>query len=87
MPHAWEPGEQTTLLRRQLEAMPDGGTFVMSAPPNPFRCPPGPYERVSMIADYFKRTKPRAKIVILDAKETFSKQGLFTAGWNALYPA
>jgi sulfide dehydrogenase [flavocytochrome c] flavoprotein chain len=86
MPHAWEPGVQTTLLRRQLEAMPEGGTFVMSAPPNPFRCPPGPYERVSMIADFFKRTKPRAKIVIMDAKETFSKQGLFTQGWNLLYP-
>jgi sulfide dehydrogenase [flavocytochrome c] flavoprotein subunit len=86
MPHAWEPGEQTLLLRRQLLAMPDGGVFLMSAPPNPFRCPPGPYERVSMIADYLKTNKPRSKIVILDAKETFSKQGLFTQGWNALYP-
>lgn len=86
LPHAWEPGPQTTLLRNQLVAMPNGGTFVMSAPPNPFRCPPGPYERVSMIADYFKREKPRSKIIIMDAKETFSKQGLFTAGWNALYP-
>jgi len=86
MPHAWDPGEQTVLLRRQLLAMPDGGTFVMSSPPNPFRCPPGPYERVSMIADYLRREKPRSKILILDAKETFSKQGLFTQGWNALYP-
>lgn len=86
MPHAWDPGSQTTLLRNQLVAMPDGGTFMLTAPPNPFRCPPGPYERVSMIADYFKREKPRSKIIILDAKETFSKQGLFTAGWNQLYP-
>jgi sulfide dehydrogenase [flavocytochrome c] flavoprotein chain len=68
------------------QAASDGGVFLMSAPPNPFRCPPGPYERVSMIADYFKRTKPRSKIVILDSKETFSKQGLFQQGWNALYP-
>lgn len=86
MPHAWEPGEQTVLLRRQLMAMADGGVFLMSAPPNPFRCPPGPYERVSMIADYLKANKPRSKIIILDSKETFSKQGLFTQGWTALYP-
>jgi sulfide dehydrogenase [flavocytochrome c] flavoprotein subunit len=85
MPHAWKAGEQTVLLRRQLEAMPNGGLFVMSAPANPFRCPPGPYERVSMIAEYFKKAKPRSKILILDAKENFSKQGLFQDGWAKLY--
>ena len=85
MPHAWKAGAQTILLRRQLEAMPDGGLFVMSAPANPFRCPPGPYERVSMIASYFKQAKPRSKILILDAKENFSKQGLFQDGWQKFY--
>jgi len=86
MPHAWKAGAQTTLLRRQLEAMPDGGTFIMVAPADPFRCPPGPYERASMIAHYFKTAKPRSKILILDAKDAFSKQGLFMEGWRALYP-
>jgi sulfide dehydrogenase [flavocytochrome c] flavoprotein subunit len=85
MPHAWKPGAQTTLLRRQLEAMPDGGLFILSAPANPFRCPPGPYERVAMVAHYFKQAKPRSKILVLDAKDAFSKQGLFTAGWRAVY--
>lgn len=86
MPHAWKAGEQTTLLRRQLEAMDDGGTFVMAAPANPFRCPPGPYERVSLIAHYFKAYKPRSKLLILDAKDSFSKQRLFQAAWQDLYP-
>jgi sulfide dehydrogenase [flavocytochrome c] flavoprotein chain len=86
MPHAWKAGEQTTLLRRQLEAMDDGGTFVMTAPANPFRCPPGPYERASLIAHYFKTQKPRSKILILDAKDSFSKQRLFQAAWQDLYP-
>ncbi|MGP1256824.1 MAG: FCSD flavin-binding domain-containing protein [Kiloniellales bacterium] len=85
MPHAWKPGAQTLLLRSQLEAMEDGGLFVLAAPPNPFRCPPGPYERVSMIADYFKKNKPNAKILVLDAKERFSKQGLFQQGWDLFY--
>jgi hypothetical protein len=85
MPHAWKAGRQTILLRRQLEAMRDGGTFVLAAPADPFRCPPGPYERVSMVAHYFKTKKPKSKILILDAKEAFSKQGLFMAGWKALY--
>jgi len=85
MPHAWKPGAQTLLLRRQLEAMPDGGVFLMSSPANPFRCPPGPYERVAMVAHYLKQTKPRSKILILDAKEQFSKQGLFQDGWKAVY--
>ncbi|WP_250152535.1 NAD(P)/FAD-dependent oxidoreductase [Ancylobacter radicis] len=86
MPHAWKAGEQTLLLRRQLEAMEDGGLVVISAPANPFRCPPGPYERASLIAHYLKANKPRSKILILDAKEAFSKQRLFEAGWAALYP-
>lgn len=85
LPHAWKAGAQTALLRRQLEAMKDGGTFVISAPADPSRCPPGPYERVSMVAHYLKTKKPKSKILILDAKEQFSKQGLFMGGWKALY--
>src|ERR1700726_3749250 len=79
MPHAWLAGDQTLLLRRQLEAMPDGGTVVISAPANPFRCPPGPYERASLIAYYLKIRKPRSKLIVLDAKDSFSKQRLFQA--------
>jgi sulfide dehydrogenase [flavocytochrome c] flavoprotein chain len=86
MPHAWWAGEQTLVLRRQLEAMPDGGTVVISAPANPFRCPPGPYERASLIAYYLKMAKPRSKLIILDAKDSFSKQRLFEAAWQRLYP-
>jgi sulfide dehydrogenase [flavocytochrome c] flavoprotein subunit len=85
MPHAWQAGQQTVLLRQQLEAMPDGGVVVMSIPGNPFRCPPGPYERISMIAHYLKQAKPRSKILALDAKDAFSKQPLFQDGWGALY--
>lgn len=86
LPHAWKAGEQTTLLRSQLEAMADGGTVAIVAPANPFRCPPGPYERASLIAYYLKTQKPRAKLIILDAKDTFSKQKLFQDAWKALYP-
>jgi NADPH-dependent 2,4-dienoyl-CoA reductase/sulfur reductase-like enzyme len=86
LPHAWRAGEQTLLLRRQLEAMDDGGLVVMSAPANPFRCPPGPYERASLIAHYLKTRKPRSKLIVLDAKDTFSKQRLFQAAWAELYP-
>jgi len=86
MPHAWKAGEQTLLLRRQLEAMDDGGTVVISAPANPFRCPPGPYERASLIAYYLKTRKPRSKLIILDAKDAFSKQRLFLNAWKELYP-
>jgi NADPH-dependent 2,4-dienoyl-CoA reductase/sulfur reductase-like enzyme len=85
MPHAWRAGEQTTLLRRQLEAMADG-LVVISAPANPFRCPPGPYERASLIAHYLKTKKPRSKVLVLDAKDAFSKQRLFQAAWAELYP-
>jgi sulfide dehydrogenase [flavocytochrome c] flavoprotein chain len=86
MPHAWKAGEQTLLLRRQLEAMPDGGTVVISSPPNPYRCPPGPYERASLIAWYLKTNKPRSKLLVLDSKDIFSKQKLFRSAWQALYP-
>jgi NADPH-dependent 2,4-dienoyl-CoA reductase/sulfur reductase-like enzyme len=86
MPHAWKAGEQTMLLRRQLDAMDDGGLVVISAPANPFRCPPGPYERASLIAWYLKTRKPRSKLIILDAKDAFSKQKLFQNAWAELYP-
>ncbi len=86
MPHAWKAGAQTLLLRAQLEAMPDGGTVVMSAPPNPYRCPPGPYERASLIAHYLKTQKPRSKLILLDSKDAFSKQKLFQQAWASLYP-
>lgn len=86
MPHAWKAGDQTILLRRQLEAMDDGGVVIMAVPANPFRCPPGPYERASLIAHYLKTRKPRSKLIILDAKDQFSKQRLFTAAWKELYP-
>jgi sulfide dehydrogenase [flavocytochrome c] flavoprotein subunit len=86
MPHAWKAGEQTLLLRRQLEAMEDGGVVVMAAPANPFRCPPGPYERASLIANYLKTRKPKSKLILLDAKDAFSKQRLFQNAWKELYP-
>lgn len=87
MPHAWRAGPQTQLLKARLDAVPDGGVIVMIAPPNPYRCPPGPYERVSMMAHVLKRTgKTRSKIVVLDPKESFSKQGLFQEGWEKHYP-
>lgn len=85
IPHAWKAGPQTVTLRQQLEAMDDGGTVVIVAPPNPFRCPPGPYERASQIAMYLKRSKPKSKVLILDPKDKFSKQGLFTGAWKKLY--
>lgn len=86
MPHAWQAGPQTQILKRQLDAMRDGGTFIIAPPPNPFRCPPGPYERISMVAQYFKQNKPRSKIIAVDAKGKFSKQGLFQEGWARHYP-
>lgn len=84
-PHAYKAGAQTVLLREQLQGMSDGGTYVMVAPANPFRCPPGPYERISLVAHYLKTHKPNSKIIILDQKNKFSKQGLFTQGWEKLY--
>ena len=86
MPHAWKAGAQTVLLRQQLMAMKDGGLVVMSAPANPFRCPPGPYERASLIAYWLNIWKPKSKLLLLDSKDAFSKQRLFQNGWDQLYP-
>ncbi|WP_409997919.1 FCSD flavin-binding domain-containing protein [Bradyrhizobium sp. SZCCHNS3002] len=86
MPHAYKPGEQTLLLRKQIEAMPDGGTVAIAVPANPSRCPPAPYERASLIAHYLKAHKPKSKVLILDAKDTFSQQKLFEQAWQELYP-
>lgn len=85
MPHAYKGGSQTELLKAQIAAMPEGGTFAMVAPPNPYRCPPGPYERISMVAHHLRENNPTAKILVLDPKEKFSKQGLFEEGWAANY--
>ncbi len=86
MPHAWKAGAQTVLLADQLRAMDDGGVVVMAVPANPYRCPPGPYERASLVAHWLKLNKPRAKLLLLDAKDAFSKQKLFEQAWAALYP-
>ncbi|OIQ82009.1 sulfide dehydrogenase [flavocytochrome c] flavoprotein chain precursor [mine drainage metagenome] len=87
VPHAWKAGPQTVGLRRQLEAMPDGGVFAISIPKMPYRCPPGPYERVCQVAFYLKHAKPRSKIIVLDGNpEIVSKKGLFKAVWADLYP-
>ncbi|WP_068113121.1 NAD(P)/FAD-dependent oxidoreductase [Tropicimonas marinistellae] len=85
MPHAYKAGSQTELLKHQIEAMPEGGLFCMIAPPNPFRCPPGPYERISMVAHVLKERNPTAKILVADPKEKFSKQALFEDGWETHY--
>jgi sulfide dehydrogenase [flavocytochrome c] flavoprotein chain len=85
MPHAWKAGEQTLLLRRQLEAMEDGGVVAIAVPATPYRCPPAPYERASLIAHYLKAHKPRSKILILDAKDTIPQQRLFEHAWKAFY--
>jgi sulfide dehydrogenase [flavocytochrome c] flavoprotein chain len=87
MPHAWKPGGQTELLVRKLNALKDGDTIVMVCPPNPYRCPPGPYERISMMAHVLKtKGHTKSRIIALDPKETFSKQGLFQEGWEKHYP-
>ncbi|MBP6037130.1 MAG: FAD-dependent oxidoreductase [Azonexus sp.] len=84
--HAWKAGPQTVALRKQLEAMPDGGVYALAIPKAPYRCPPGPYERASLVADYFKQHKPRSKVIILDANEEIvSKKGLFSKAWGDLY--
>lgn len=86
VPHAWKAGWQTVNLRKQLEAMPDGGVFVMNVPAAPYRCPPGPYERASQVAYYFKQHKPKSKVIVLDANaEITSKKGLFTKVFNETY--
>ena len=86
MPHAYKAGSQTQLLKSQVAAMRKGGVYCMVAPPNPFRCPPGPYERISMVAHTLKQSNPTAKILIVDPKAKFSKQGLFEEGWQRHYP-
>jgi NADPH-dependent 2,4-dienoyl-CoA reductase/sulfur reductase-like enzyme len=86
MPHAWTSGDQVDLLRRQLDAMEDGGVVAIAAPVNPSRCPPGAYERASLIAHYLKTRKPRSKLLVLDSKDTFSMQHLFQEAWKKLYP-
>ncbi len=84
--HAWKAGPQTAALRKQLEAMRDGGVYVLHIPMAPYRCPPGPYERVCQIADYFKKAKPKSKILVLDSNpDIVSKKGLFLAAWNGMY--
>jgi len=85
MPHAYKAGSQTELLKAQLVAMPSGGTFALVAPPNPYRCPPGPYERISMVAHYLKNNNPTAKIIVADPKPKFSKMALFQEGWANHY--
>lgn len=85
MPHAWHAGPQTVTLGKQLAAMRDGDPFILVAPPDPFRCPPGPYERASLVAHYLKKNKPKSKVIILDPKDKFSKMPLFQAGWTKLY--
>ena len=86
IPHAWRAGRQSTILRDQLKSMDDGGVVIVAPPDNPYRCPPGPYERVSLIAHYLKQHKPKSKVLVLDAKDKFSKQALFQQGWDELYP-
>ena len=84
--HAWKAGEQTIALRRQLEAMKDGGVYVLSIPVAPYRCPPGPYERACQVAHYFKRAKPRSKVLLLDANPDVTSKGpLFKRAWEELY--
>ena len=85
MPHAYKAGSQTELLKAQIEAMPQGGTFAMVAPPNHYRCPPGPYERVSMVAHLLKEKNPTAKILVADPKPKFSKEALFREAWSKHY--
>ena len=85
MPHAYKAGSQSELLRAQVRAMPEGGVFAMVAPPNPYRCPPGPYERICMVAHHLKANNPTAKIIIADPKPKFSKMGLFQEGWGDYY--
>ena len=86
IPHAWKAGEQTELLKRQIVALRPGGRVVITVPDNPYRCPPGPYERASLIAHYLKHHNPRAKILILDAKTRFPKQPAFSHAWHQFYP-
>jgi sulfide dehydrogenase [flavocytochrome c] flavoprotein chain len=85
MPHGWKAGPQTLLLKKQLEAMRQGGTYVLVAPPLPYRCPPGPYERASLVAEWFQKHNPKAKVIILDPKDSFTKDVPFKKAWERLY--
>lgn len=86
IPHGWKAGPQTLLLKKQIESMKDGGVILMTVPPTPYRCPPGPYERISMFAHYLKANKPKSKIIVWDANENItSKPGLFRKGWTKHY--
>ncbi len=85
MPHAWQGGKQTLLLKERLLSLTDGGLVVMSVPPNPYRCPPGPYERACMIAHFLKSEKPKSKLILFDAKTTYSKQAVFEEAFTTLY--
>jgi len=87
IPHAWKAGEQTAILRRQLEDMNDGGVYAITVPLSPYRCPPGPYERACLVAQYFSNYKPRSKVLVLDANvDIQSKKALFSDAWQQLYP-
>jgi len=87
MPHAWKAGPQTVALHKKIAAMKDGETFILTVPPGPFRCPPGPYERASQVANYFKHHgMNKSKVIILDANDSFSKKGLFEQAWKLQYP-
>ena len=85
VPSGWIPGEQTALLARQLQGMRQGGTFVLAAPPNPYRCPPGPYERAALMTEWFSKHNPRAKVIIVDPKDSFVTDQTMMLGWNRLY--
>jgi len=86
MPHAWQAGAQTEILAAQLRAMRNGGVFAISVPPGPMRCPPGPFERASLVAAYLRQNKPRSKVLIFDSNNRFPRQDAFTDAWNSLYP-
>ena len=86
MPHAWQAGVQTEILAAQLRAMRDGGVFAISVPAGPMRCPPGPFERASLVAGYLKQNKPRSKVLIFDANNRFPQQDVITQAWHSLYP-
>ena len=84
--HAWKAGAQTVALRKQLEAMPDGGVYALAIPLAPYRCPPGPYERVCQIANYFSKAKPKSKVLVLDANDDVTSKGpLFKKAWAERY--
>ena len=86
MPHAWQAGAQTEILAAQLRAMRNGGVFAISVPPGLMRCPPGPFERASLVAAYLRQNKPRSKVLIFDSNNRFPRQDAFTDAWNSLYP-